>query len=223
MHEPNFETHPVTNPPLASDSLEQWMGAVASPSATPAGGAAAAVSAALGAALVEMVAGMTRSRERYAAVHEQASTARFRAAELRAELLGLASRDAEVFAEFVRALALPKASDAERVTRERAKAWALRQGAEVQLTVLRRTAEAADLAAAVAGWGLATAIGDAATGVFLAAGAARSAYWAVRANLDAAGEASPEASGWLQDGLELLERTEAAEWRVRQLLSERIH
>ena len=203
-------------------SLEHWMTALAAPSATPAGGAAAAAAAAMGAALVEMVAGMTGKRERYTAVHKEAATARVRASELRAELRGLATRDADVFAEFERALALPTGTEAERGTRERAKMWALHQGAEVQLAVLRRTAEVSDLAAQVAAWGLATAIGDSATAVFLAGGAARSAYWSVRGNLDAAAETGPEAKQWLEEGLGLLERTEAAEWRVRQLLNERI-
>jgi formiminotetrahydrofolate cyclodeaminase len=176
----------------------------------------------MAAALVEMVAGMTGARERYASVHREASAAHTRAADLRAELLGLASRDAEVFAEFERALALPRDTEAERGTRERAKAWSLHQGAEVQLAVLRRTAEVADLAADLAVTGLATAIGDSATAVFLAGGAARSAYWAVRSNLGAAAEAGPVARQWLQDGLGLVERAEAAEWRVRQLLNERV-
>lgn len=179
------------------------------------------MSAALAASLVEMVAGMTGSRERYAAVHQEVHAARSRAAELRTDLLGLASRDAEVFAEFERALALPKGTDAERIARERAKDWALREGAEVQLTVLRRTAEVADLAAELAASGLSTAVGDSATAVFLTGGAARSAYWAVRSNLDGA-EPTAETGRWLKEGLALLERTEAAEWRVRQLLSERV-
>ena len=58
-------------------------------------------------------------------------------------------------------------------SRERAKDWALREGAEVQLTVLRRTAEVADLAAELAASGLSTAVGDSATAVFLTGGAAR--------------------------------------------------
>lgn len=206
----------------SGDSLERWTTALAFPSATPAGGAAAAVGAAMAAALVEMVAGMTGARERYASVHDAAGRARVRATELRAELLGLASRDAEVFAEFERALGLPRSTEAERLTRERAKTWHLHQGAEVQLAVLRRTAEVADLAAELAATGLATAIGDSTTAIFLAGGTARSAYWAVRGNLDAAGEGGPEVRQWKEDGLALLERTEAAEWRARQLLNERI-
>ena len=43
----------------------------------------------------------------------------------------------------------------------------------------------------------------------------------MRSNLDGA-EATAETGRWLTEGLALLERTEAAEWRVRQLLSERV-
>jgi formiminotetrahydrofolate cyclodeaminase len=212
----------VTPVPNAGDSLERWTTALAFPSATPAGGAAAAVGAAMAAALVEMVAGMTGARERYALVHDAAGRARVRATALRSELLGLASRDAEVVAEFERALGLPRSTEAERATRERAKVWALHQGAEVQLAVLRRTAEVADLAADLADTGLATAIGDSATAVFLAGGAARCAYWAVRSNLGAATEAHQEAKQWHRDALGLVEQAEAAERRVGRLLADRV-
>ena len=67
--------------------------------------------------------------------------------------------------------------------------------------------------------GASSALGDAATATFLAAAAARSAFWAMRSDLDAA---SAEASPMLSLGLELVEKAEAAEWRARQILNERI-
>ncbi len=96
---------------------------------------------------------------------------------------------------------------------------ALREAAEVQLAVLRAAAAAADLAVTMADVGAAGALGDGATGTFLAAAAARSAYWAMRADL---GEPSPESEKMLAEGLELVEQAEAAEWRVRQIVNERI-
>jgi formiminotetrahydrofolate cyclodeaminase len=135
--------------------------------------------------------------------------------------MALAVRDTEAFADFERALALPKDGDAERAGRDAAKRAALHEGARVQFTVLQRTAEIADLAADLAAAGLATAIGDSAAAGFLATGAARSAYWAVRSNLHESG-AEPETRRWLEEGLELLERAEAAEWRIRQVLNERV-
>ena len=210
-----------TTVPLENATVHNWAEAIAAPTAAPAGGAAAALTAGLAAAAVEMVAGMTLTRERYAAVHPRAAEARTRAGRLREELLSLARRDADAFTEFGRALALPRGTEAERAAREEARRAALRSGAEIQLGLLRRLAEVAALAADLAEQGLASALGDAATAGFLAAGAARSAYWAVRANLqETAGD--PIGREWLGEGLGLLERVEAAEWRIRQLVNERI-
>jgi formiminotetrahydrofolate cyclodeaminase len=207
--------------PNEDDSLREWTDAIAAPTAAPAGGAAAALSAGLAAAAVEMVAGMTLGRERYAAVHERAGAARSRALRLRDELLSLAARDAEAFAAFGRALALPRTTEAERATREAAKHAALRTGADLQLGLLGHAAELVGLAAELAERGLSSALGDAAAAAFLAAAAARSAYWAARANLQDVGE-NADARRGLDEGLALLERAEAAEWKVRQLLNERI-
>jgi methenyltetrahydrofolate cyclohydrolase len=203
------------------ESISGWLAAIAAPTAAAAGGAAGAVSAAFAAAVVEMVAGMTESRPQYAAVHQRAGKARARGAALREELLALATRDAEAFAGFERALALPKGTDIERTSREEAKRVALHEAAKVQFAVLERTAEIAGLASHLTAEGLATAIGDSATAGFLAAGAARGAYWAIRSNLEGSGS-GPGGGRWLTDGLELLERAEAAEWRIRQLLNERV-
>jgi formiminotetrahydrofolate cyclodeaminase len=207
--------------PTPETSVSDWAAAIATPSAGPAGGASAALSAALAAALVEMVGGMTGARERYAAVHESAAGAKARAAALRQELLDLAARDAAVFAGLGRALALPRDTEAERAVREDAKQSVLREGARVQYEVLERVAEIGDLAAFLTDKGPAATMGDAATAGFLAAAAARSAYWAVRDNLQDAGD-DPETKRLLGDALERLERAEAAEWRIRQLLNERV-
>jgi formiminotetrahydrofolate cyclodeaminase len=204
--------------PGAKSPLGDWIAALARPTATPAGGAAAALGGALAAALVGMVAGLTLQREKYAAVHPQAKRSLDRTTELSADLVELASRDAEAFARFTAALALPRSSEAERAARETAKQVALRAGTAVQLELLGRLAEIAELASAMADGGLGSALGDAATASFLAAGAARSAYWAIRSNVQGA----PSAKGTLERALALLERVEATEWRVRQLLNERV-
>ena len=169
--------------PTRTASVDEWARAIARPTMRPGGGSGAALAAALAAALVEMVAGLTASREAYALVHEEARAARARAEGLRQELLTLASADAESLRRFEQALALPRESDAERELRERRKRSALREGAEIQRDVLSGCADLADLGAALAERGLKSARPDAATAVFLAAGAARSAAGAIRANL----------------------------------------
>jgi methenyltetrahydrofolate cyclohydrolase len=165
-------------------SLDDWARAIARATISPAGGSAAALAAAVAAALVEMVAALTAAREAYALVHEEARAARARAEGLRQQLLTLASADAESLQRFVQALALPVASEAERELRNRRKRSALREGAEIQRDVLASCAEVAVLGLALVERGLKSARGDAASAVFLAAGAARSASWAIRINLE---------------------------------------
>jgi formiminotetrahydrofolate cyclodeaminase len=171
------------------------------------------------AALVEMVAGLTASREAYALVHEEAKAARARAEGLRQELLTLASADAEVLQRFEQALALPRGSQAERELRERRKRSTLREGAEIQRDVLAGCAEVAELGVAMVERGLRSAGGDAGSAVFLAAGAARSASWAVRTNLSEA-PADSELSRMLEVAAEKLALVEEAERRAGRLLEQ---
>ncbi|HEX2250619.1 MAG TPA: cyclodeaminase/cyclohydrolase family protein [Gemmatimonadales bacterium] len=205
----------------AESSVQQWSDAVAAASATPAGGAVAGLVTALAAALVSMVAGLTTRREKYAAVHGYAQETFERAEMLRLDLLELAKQDAVVVAEYMDALGLPQGTEFERTAREAARRAALLEAARVQLELLDQAAEVAYLAEAMVGSGVATAIGDAATASFLAAAACRSAYWSIRSNLKALGR--PDETRAMVDAAVLtLERVEAAEIRVRQVLDERI-
>jgi formiminotetrahydrofolate cyclodeaminase len=192
--------------PTLTSPLSEWSDAVAGPPPGPAGGSAAAIAAALAVALAEMVATLTHSKDRYAAGHERARSVLGRASGLRSEMLALAVRDAEAFERFLHA-------------RGEEKTTALREAAAVQLELLKGAAAAADLAVTMADAGAPSALGDSATGTFLAAAAARSAYWAMRADLD---PASPGAESMLTTGMGLVEKAEAAEWRARQILNERI-
>jgi formiminotetrahydrofolate cyclodeaminase len=203
--------------PTRIASIDQWARAIAKPTISPGGGSAAAVAAAMAAAVVEMVAGLTAAREAYALVHEEARAARARAEGLRQELLTLASADAEALLRFEQALALPKGSAAERELRDRQKRSALREGAEIQRDVLAGCGEVADLGVAMVERGLKSARVDAGTAVFLAAGAARSASWAIRMNLEAEPPGS-EYGGILAAAAVKLAGVEEAERLVGPLL-----
>jgi formiminotetrahydrofolate cyclodeaminase len=207
--------------PDPDSSLTRWLDAIAAPTAAPAGGAAAALAGALSAALVEMVAGLTVKREKYASVHDLAARAREKAERLRDGMLALAARDARAFEGFTRALALPATTSEERERRTRAKTDALAAGTAVQLELLAHLAQVAELSFEIAEQGLAGAVGDAATGAFLALGAARSAYWSVRSNLAevGGGVADRERVGAAKT---LLDRVEDYERRARHLLEARI-
>jgi formiminotetrahydrofolate cyclodeaminase len=202
-------------------SMLQWSDAVAAPNATPAGGSVAALASALAASLVAMVAGLTTRREKYAAVHAYAEEILARAEALRLDLLELARHDAIVVAEFMDALSLPQSTEFERTAREAARRAALLEAARVQLELLDQAAEIASLAEAMVGSGVATAIGDAATASFLAAAASRSAYWSIRSNLRSINEPE-ETRPLIESAVVTLDRVEAAEIRVRQVLDERV-
>jgi formiminotetrahydrofolate cyclodeaminase len=205
----------------AESSVLQWSDAVGAANATPAGGSVACLTSGLAAALVAMVAGLTTRREKYAAVHEYAGEILARAETLRVDLLELARQDAIVVAEFMDALTLPQATEFERTAREAARRAALLEAARVQLELLDQAAEVANLAEAMVGSGVATAIGDAATANFLAAAACRSAYWSIRSNLRSMNRPD-DTRPLVESAVLTLERVEAAEIRVRQLLDERV-
>lgn len=202
-------------------TIQQWSDAVAAANATPAGGAVAALASALAASLVAMVAGLTTRREKYAAVHAYARETFERADLLRADLVELARHDAIVVAEYMDALTLPQETEFERTARDAARRAALLEAARVQLELLDSAADVAGLAEAMVGSGVATAIGDAATASFLAAAASRSAYWSIRGNLKAIGRPG-ETRVLVESAVVTLERVEAAEIRVRQVLDERV-
>jgi formiminotetrahydrofolate cyclodeaminase len=201
--------------------MEGWFDGIAAPTASPGGGAAAALTAAFAASLVEMVAGLTVERKQYVAVRGEAERIRERAVALRRELVVLASDDAECFQAFARALSLPRNTELERTQRAHAKRAALQEASQVQYELLDRLTEVSELGLSIAQSGHAGSMGDAATAVFLAAGAARGAYWAIRSNLGG-GESRAQRTSLPDSALSKLEQVEANEWRVRQLLSERV-
>jgi formiminotetrahydrofolate cyclodeaminase len=202
-------------------SIQQWSDAVAAASATPAGGAVAALASALAASLVAMVAGLTTRREKYAAVHQYAQEILERADQVRGELLDLARQDAIVVAEYMDALTLPQETEFERTARDAARRAALLEAARVQLELLDLASEVAALAEAMVGSGVATAIGDAATASFIAASASRSAYWSIRSNVRLVGRPD-ETRPLVESAVVTLDRVEAAEIRVRQVLDDRV-
>ena len=182
-----------------------------------------------------MVAGLTASRSSYAETRPESEAAAERAEALRRRLLELAEEDAETFAEVLEALALPRTSEVEIARRNAARGAlvvvkyggnamvddALKAAAAVQYELVLLAGETADLAEGLVVHGLRSAVGDAATSVFLAAAAARAGYWAIRSNLRRLYE-DAEAERMAEAALERLELVEGAETRVRLRLAEQM-
>jgi methenyltetrahydrofolate cyclohydrolase len=208
----------VTGP---DDSLSRWTDALAAGTATPAGGSAAAIGGALAASLVEMVATLTSGRESYAGIQTEAAKAAEEAATLRRRLMNIAVEDAAAFEEVMNALNLPRGTEAEIAQRNAARADALKGAASVQYELLLLAAQAAELAEGLVEHGLRSAVGDAASAVFLSVAACRSAYWAIRSNLRRIYD-DPEADRLAAAALERLALVEAIERHVQLELGKRV-
>ncbi|HEY0929925.1 MAG TPA: glutamate formimidoyltransferase [Gemmatimonas sp.] len=165
------------------ESVDGFMSRVASAEPTPGGGSVAAHAGALGAALVQMVAGLTVGKRKYAAVDEEMKQAALDASALRRELNTLVVRDAESYERVRSAYQLPKEPEAALATRNEAIREALLYAAEVPLESARASVRVAALCAAVAERGNTNAVSDACVGTLLAEAACKGAVLNVRINI----------------------------------------
>ena len=164
-------------------SLDGFVGAVASSSPTPGGGSVAAHAGALGAALAQMVAGLTVGRKKYAAVDAEMRDVALRAASLRATLSGLVERDAQSYTAVSEAYKLPKEPEEAAAKRTEAITRALVGASEVPLETARACTAVAELASVVAQKGNSNAVSDAGVAALLAEAACRGAAYNVRINV----------------------------------------
>lgn len=164
-------------------SLEQFLSSVASSSPVPGGGSVAAHAGATAASLVQMVAGLTIGKKKYAAVEGEMKELSLKAAALGNRLSSLVQKDADAFTAVSEAYKLPKESDDQQASRQKAIDTALLGAAEVPLETARACCEVAHLAAVCAAKGNQNAVTDAGVAVLLADAGARGASYNVLVNL----------------------------------------
>jgi glutamate formiminotransferase/formiminotetrahydrofolate cyclodeaminase len=164
-------------------SLSAFVSAVASSSPAPGGGSVAAHAGALAAALVQMVAGLTAGKKKYAAVDAEMKEIALQAAALSNRLAALVAQDAEAFTAVSTAHQLPQGTDTEKEARTAAIQRALIGAAEVPLETARACAAVAELALAVAQRGNQNAVTDAGVAALLAETGCRGASYNVRVNV----------------------------------------
>src|SRR5581483_6740186 len=162
-------------------TVGDFIASVAGPSPTPGGGSVVAHVGALAGALVQMVAGLTVGRPKYAAVDAEMRDVAQQAAEVTRELAVLVERDAESYNAVSAAYKMPKTDP----LREGAIIKGLIGAAEVPLETARVAARAAVLAAIVAEKGNTNAVSDAGVAALLAQAACRGAAYNVRINIAA--------------------------------------
>jgi formiminotetrahydrofolate cyclodeaminase len=161
----------------------EFLDALASGEPTPGGGGAAALTASQAAALLGMVLNFTVGKARYAEVEAEMRGYLTRTEALRQTLLDQVDEDAAAFGGVAASYAMPKGTDHERALRAEALEMALRQAAAVPQAVAEGCLELVRLAEPIGARGNRHVVSDAATALYLADGALRSALMNVRINL----------------------------------------
>jgi glutamate formiminotransferase / formiminotetrahydrofolate cyclodeaminase len=164
-------------------SLSGFVSSVASSAPVPGGGSVAAHVGALAAALVQMVAGLTAGKKKYAAVDAEIRALALDAAGLVTQLSALVNRDAAAFADVAAAYKMPNEPDDAKTRRAAAVTKALIGAAQVPLETARACVRAADLAVVVATKGNTNAASDAGVAALLAEAGCRGAALNVRINV----------------------------------------
>ena len=175
-------------------SLDAFVGAVASSAPTPGGGSVAAHAGALGAALTQMVAGLTIGRKKYVAVDAEMREIALKASALRATLGGLVERDARSYTAVSEAYKMPKEPEGAAAARAEAITKALLGASEIPLETARACTAVAELAAMVGVRGNTNAVSDAGVAALLAEAACKGAAYNVRINVAALDDRSLGAS-----------------------------
>lgn len=164
-------------------SLSAFVSSIASSAPTPGGGSVSAHAGALAAALVQMVAGLTIGKKKYASVDAEMKEIALQAAALSNRLAGLVTRDAEAYGAVTTAHQLPQGTEEEKKARAVAIQSALLGAAEVPLETARACAAVAELALATAQRGNQNAVTDAGVAALLAETGCRGAAYNVRVNV----------------------------------------
>lgn len=164
---------------IGSETLNDYLGRLASRNPTPGGGAAAALHAAQGAALVAMVARFSTGGKYEQ--HEQATSRIISAADhLIDEALRLADADEVAFADVIASYKLPATNDSERETRAGAIQAALVNAAQPPVQLIKLSGAVVDLASELLNIANPNVISD----IAAAADAARAAATTARVNID---------------------------------------
>lgn len=187
-------------------SLSGFVSGVASSAPVPGGGSVAAHVGALAAALVQMVAGLTAGKKKYASVDAEMRALALDAAALVTQLSALVARDAAAFADVATAYKMPNEPADAAARRSEAVTKALLGAAQIPLETARACARAAELAVVVAQKGNTNAASDAGVAALLAEAGCRGAVLNVRINVSSLDDKSLGA-GLLEEAKQLVAQT----------------
>lgn len=206
---------------FTEQSVNEFLDALASKESVPGGGSGAALGAALAAALVSMVCNLTVGKKGYEKVGQAMSDLLVKSESLRRELVELLEADTQVYGRVMATYRLPRKTLDEKKARRKAMQAALKEAAEVPLTVADRCGQIVELALPAAEMGNRWAVSDAGVGALLGEACMHAALLNVYINL-----ASIKDKDYVQETLKRIEaitegKTEVKD-RVMGIVREKI-
>ncbi len=202
-------------------NLQNFADATASTAPVPGGGGAAAYSGALGMALVNMVAGLTVGKKKYADVEPEIKNLLAQGEDIRAALLAAVEQDAAAFAPLAAAYALPNTTDEEKAAKVEELSVCSLRAAKVPMLAMEQALNGLKIARRVAEIGSRLVISDAGCGAALLLAAVNSFDFTVRINLGAIADAAYVADVRARLG-EICREAAELEQQARQLANERL-
>ena len=168
---------------IRKQTIDFFISDLGSDSPAPGGGAAAGLSGALGAALGKMVADLTIGKKKYAQDQALVQAADPMLATFGDSFLALADADAEAYAGYMRALALPKDNEQQITLRKEKLQEAIREATDVPLRVVETCENVLPILENLQGHSNITCRGDLAAAAIELSCAAKIAWLNVCANL----------------------------------------
>lgn len=202
-------------------TVQQFLEALASKEPVPGGGSGAALAGALGAALVSMVCNLTIGKKGYEGVEAQMRDLLAQTEAIRIELPQLLEADTQAYGQVMAAYRLPRATEAEKQTREVAMQERLRRAAEVPYRIAERCAQVVSLALPAARMGNKWAVSDAGVGALLGEASMHSALLNVEINLASIQDQAYNAE-MRRRVAALVERTEETKAQVMEIVHKTI-
>jgi len=169
---------------LADLSVKEFLEKTASSSPFPGGGSVAAFGAALGASLAEMVANLTIGKKGYESAADEMRIIAAKASDLRKKLTENIDRDSASYEQVMKAFALPKNTEEQKLLRAEAVQNALKNAALIPLDVAESGVQVMELAEKAILLGNKNAVTDGLVGMLMLRSAVLGAIRNVKINLE---------------------------------------
>jgi len=177
-----YRMRKADNNALAALTISGFADKTASESPAPGGGSVSAYLGALGVSLGTMVANLSAAKKGWETRLEEFSDWAEKGQLIKAELVKLVDEDTNAFNKIMNAFGLPKATDAEKLTRKEAIQKATRYAIEIPFTVMQKSLESMQLIKAMAEKGNPNSVSDAGVGALCARSAVMGAHLNVKIN-----------------------------------------